>query len=315
MNLSNPIFFSVQLGNNGVYSKFLEVHVKESEDLSRKAATDTLRHIENYIDKNHSLIGISLYGDHFQNYDLNALFQKCRKRDIKISIDISCNESNTNFIIKNIDYIDVIRISLFSLNAMKHNKMFVDNELEYVMNFIDNIQAFQVGKVMIIPILEENWEELAQISEYAEKKNYKINPLPIPQYCDCSDEILSYKSFNQFSKRLAALQNCLGDKVYLDIPIAYRYFQKNSICPAMRLSFDVTFEGKIRPCKFTNINLGNIEDINIHWAKNKEIWGKAHKCIECSDFGQCGGGCLGNKKSLFETDFYCTKNRREVGYV
>ena len=299
--VNKPIFFSCQIGSPGVYSKFC--NVDNSYDKLDVYVGSIIRYIKN----NKQLIGISIYGSSLNNPKVLELLQICKERNLQVAVDLSCNDCDVEFFYKNISYINVVRILLYSLDHTKHNNMFDGNNHKNLLKFVDGLTNKKIGKVVVIPVTNDNYDELIQISDWAHNKKFKINPLPVPKCCGSKVNVLGKENFKTFLKCLQVLQKDLGDELYLDTPVGYEYFNKPCVCPSFRLSFDVCGNLGIRSCKFSENFLGKIEDVNMDWAVYKNLWRKSNQCLKCSDFDKCGGGCICNKYSIGERDFYCSK--------
>ena len=224
-----------------------------------------------------------------------------------------CNSDDVSFFNQNKSLINVVRVLLFSLESDKHNSMFYDNDYEKVLSFIDSLENQNIGKVVVVPITDDNYSELTLLSSWIYSKGFKINPIPIPKCCGDKVKVLGKDNFETFLQDLQILQHDLGEELYLDTPIGYEKFYKPCVCPAFRLSFDLHNGFGIRPCKFSKTFMGKIENINLNWATCKNLWQKSEQCLRCSDFEKCGGGCICNKNTIDEKDFYC--NKKEEDFV
>jgi radical SAM protein with 4Fe4S-binding SPASM domain len=106
--------------------------------------------------------------------------------------------------------------------------------------------------------------------------------------------------------RLRAIRCAHGEDLYLDTPVAYRHLGASSVCPALRLSIDVGCDGTLRPCKFSRLSLGTIQDLGQVWDRSGDIWSRCGECLRCKDHNRCGGGCLANKADCTQRDHYCS---------
>lgn len=302
MQLGSPVFLSFQVGDAGVYSRFVN---KCTIGISNYDIDIVTKSVIEYINNTQALIGVSLYGRSISESGIIELLQKCFDRDIKVAVDLSCNKMDIEFFNRYEKYFDLVRVSIYSLEPEKHNRMFEQNEHSDVLDFINSVADLKKGKVLVIPLLEDNWSEISDIAEFSVKHGFKINPLPIPRYCINNQGSLSNDSFVKLLEELSNIQNLYENQLYLDVPAGYKYFNKPSICPALRLSIDIGADGTVRPCKFSNISLGSIGELKQKWTTFKEIWNKSDKCTKCSEQSKCGGGCLANKQSLSDIDDYC----------
>jgi len=297
-----PIFFSLQIGNNSVYSKFIDCVYKENIRID-----ELVNNVINYLEKTTAIIGLSLYGDVFQESSIEKLLIFCKSKNIKTSYDISCEKMNVSFFNNYLNYFDLVRVLFFSMDPQKHNKMFFGNEFKEVTDFIKTISLNKIGKVLVMPVLENNLKELESICQFASDNNFKINPLPIPVWCGTNNTVLSKEHYEIFLNKLATLKNIYGDCLYLDVPAGYKHFTKPSICPGLRLSFDVNSLGQVRPCKFSSFILCDLINIQRYWNSCSELWHSADSCKICVDYDKCGGGCMGNKKNICDADYYCSR--------
>lgn len=231
------------------------------------------------------------------------LINRCREKSIQVSFDISCSENDKAFIKDNIALINVVRLFIYSLDNKKNDVMFFDNSLDSITHFIAYLKKKPLEKVMVMPILQNNYFEMPDILKICIENGFKFNPLPIPIYCNKHISHLSKDSISDFMK---LLQSMWCDELYLDFPLCYM-LGKPSICPALRMSVDIGMNGKIKPCKFSKFNLGDITNLHAEWRDFYRYWNKSESCNQCPDLLSCGGGCFANKRNCYEQDYYCVR--------
>lgn len=90
-------------------------------------------------------------------------------------------------------------------------------------------------------------------------------------------------------------------------------------CEALKTSLEITSDGKVIPCSFLPIEIGNVREASLQeiWHSKKvnqarKIFDENYlkgKCSLCCFRKECGGGCLANSYALFKKfhigDVYC----------
>lgn len=302
INFNSPSFISIEIDENSVYKNIISSPPSEM-DISMD---NILKELINYLSDKVPL-GISVYGD-LKKYNLFDLFEFCLKNNIQLGYDLACNNYTIKYIKQHFENFQLFRLLLFSLDAQTNDRFFPGNELKYIHSFVDNNIAGNKGRVIVIPVVQENLFEIEDIIDYALKNGYRANPLPIPSNCALrmGAQPLTKSEYIHLAEVVSAYFNRYGDRIYLDMPAAFNIIKKKALCPAFRLSVDITSRGYIRPCKFFDIYFKDIYSMDKLWKENRNII--PLKCQRCDMKFSCGGGCIANADFTDGCDIYCLRD-------
>lgn len=300
IKLPYPSFISVEINKKSVYSKLLYGDFTYSNYCRPQVINDIMKSLNDNIP-----IGISLYGDIIDADIIDIFIEFCNKHNICLGYDIACNKNTMNVIKKYYNEIQLFRVVLYSLDAKINDSFGGNNKLSDIKSFVKEISSVKTGKVLVIPVVHENIDEIEQLIKFSLMNNFHANPFPLPYKCALRINAtpLSKGEFIRLSKIISRYYSIYKNNIYLDIPTAYEIIKKSSICPAFRLSVDVSSDGQIRYCKFSNQKLGYINNLDSIW--HKKYIKLPEKCIACENKEKCGGGCIANVKQKGEHDLNC----------
>lgn len=284
-----PLFISCQISDQNVFSPFLKY--------TNKLFHLDVRGIEEIIHKSEGLIGLSLYGSLNAEKAIMRILNLCKEKDVKVGIDLNCNLNELKLLKKILKYIDLVRITVFSLDERKHEKYYSQfNDYLSIITALRTSVEYNI-KLIIFPLTDENIDEFENIYCFCRKMKIKLNPIFIPK---TSKLLLTYHNYNQFIHSLKKINDF--NNIYIDFPTSCRDIRQSSVCPAMRYSIDAIGD-RLRPCKFAGFTIGPTYDLKKIWENYD--WNFSNKCKVCEFFRKCGGGCLLNRNKKNNTDFYC----------
>ena len=289
---NHPLFISLKVNENSVYDKMINhAHNYDVENI--------LAILKEFIKNNRIPIGISIYGNIFTDSSENNLknyfeefFDFCKNESIQLGYDCNTNDLNADRITVLNNYFDLYRLFIYSLDDNKNNLFFSENSLENVKKIVMSDYLKNKGKVMVVPITKYNIEELYELCNFSIKNGFKFNPLylPVSTQQRIVTKEMDIKAKQQFINTVKELYNKYPSEVYLDVPCSFKTIGIECICNAGLFSIDISGDGKIKSCKFSNKLLGDINNLT-------EIWNNFERtinsnCSKCAVYNNCGGGCL-----------------------
>lgn len=285
-----PIFISISLPHPSVYTPFMRFYDSKDFEIDK---------LEQFVENNDEIIGISLYGDICNLGILKKVIHMCSVKNIKISVDVNCNKSNLDLLDEVSSNIELSRVTLLSFDKYKHNRYYSGfNNYDDVLCALRDIEKYKI-RVLNFPLLDDNICEINEVYSFCREKNIKFNPIFVPNNVNGK---LSGKKFKIFMDTIKTINDY--ENLYLDFPASFEVVGKSCICPAMRFSIDI-LGNNLRVCKFSDESIGNIDAV-------KEVWDSfdfkfSEKCKKCGEFNLCGGGCLLNRDNALNVDEYCQK--------
>lgn len=188
-------------------------------------------------------------------------------------------------------------------NALSH---FADTiyKIEQEMQLFKRVKAKY--KVVVIYIGASDYafvDKLRTCIDIFANMGFLINIMLIPKQLS-KNEFLDNEALLEVCDVVSRCVEAYGDRVYGDFPaisVQNKYNNLKGRCPASLFSLNVNGDGIITPCKFSNIQLGNIDDDIVDvWEKWNNILIREDLCLRCEENTVCGRGCIAN----WEDDYY-----------
>ncbi|RBR28915.1 radical SAM/SPASM domain-containing protein [Enterococcus cecorum] len=219
---------------------------------------------------------------------------------------------NEEYILKNLNKFNSIQLSIDSIkhfDKLRPHKSEI-NVLEKIAYFIEKCISCNFSNLSVNTVVsKKNILELADILNFCITNNvYKVRLSPI----FTKNSHLLYKDDEYDSYFYDLISNYTDKGIeFLSDPFCHpwSYAVKHDInnyssplfCPAQKTELEIDPNGNVYPCPFLHNEkhlMGNIltDDFDNIWASGVESlerleWSKRKKCINCSQYKDCGGGC------------------------
>ncbi|MFZ2414954.1 MAG: radical SAM protein [Minisyncoccia bacterium] len=279
----------------------------------KKMHDTTFNEVMNYIKINNNLTTIAISGgEPLLDERLNRIFSMCKEKEIQISIDTNYNVplgEQSNVILN----FGQIRVKLFSTISEKHDRLVGVSghyqKISQFMSWLDN--NFRYSKVLLFPILSSNLNEIEQVAEFAIDRGFYCNFFTFPRGSNRL-AALSKKDYIYVMKKVSDIFELYPKRIFLDFPLAGLNDRSlKNICPAIFISSHIDVDGYLRPCKYSSIKIGSLNEYSLHdlWEMQKmEVQRLNSHCLNCNRYSDCGGGCFANKTDR-NIDYYCPRTR------
>lgn len=228
-----------------------------------------------------------------------------------MSIDTNCSFSS-NKLPENVFDCGQVRVKLLSMDRLKNNRLTGSKgHSERTLQFIDWLSREYMGsKVLLFPILSCNWMEMAHAAQFALCHGFYCNFFPYPR--SYAKGIMSRNEYYQALKIASRLAEEYPKDIFLDFPLAGAADKsRKNICPAHSVSAHIDIDGFLSPCKYSIAKIGSIGECSLSdlWTRQLSIVKEVNQsCSKCSQYSECGGGCLGNKADD-GIDYYCLRHQ------
>lgn len=302
---NSPLIISLAMNNScGLRCSFCR-EGSGNRSLSNKALFKFL----DFIKGRNSLTSVVLSGgEPLLDPRLNMILEACRLKDIQISVD-----TNGNWTLRDVPRLitqfNQIRVKLFSLAEKKHDALAgVKGHGERTYEIIDWISKnIKTSKVLLIPIVSSNLEEMDEIANYAIENGFYCNFFPYPKEFS-PDAALSKEEYFLAATMAGLIAKRYSEKIFLDFPSAGLINESLvNLCPAVYISSHIDVDGGFRLCKYASTSMGSLEVSSIQdlWKAQQEVVQKKNKgCVRCDSYKICGGGCMASKEKD-GTNYYC----------
>ncbi len=188
----------------------------------------------------------------------------------------------------------------------------IKNKTRYFKNIIKLASMNNEYRVIIIYITNKSFKYLDLLDVFVErliKLDFMVCIFPLPINFLKEEYRITKNEFWTLANTVNKIADKFAPMVYGDFPVcSHLYPNLEGMCPSIELLINISQDGTLTPCRFTNLNLGNIkyDAINSVWAKWKSIdKGLNNPCNHCSSLSSCRSGCIANWDTSKNIDQYC----------
>lgn len=253
-------------------------------------------------------------GEPTLNPEFSDIVNFLYKNDLLIRLHTTglIDKKSKQFILENLEKFTSIQISIDSIKNFSKLRPHVHKKdtLKEVSSFIEKCIFYNFSNLSVnIVISKINILELSDIFDFCLK--HKVNKIRLSPIFS-KNKYLLYDD-NDYDSYFYSLISNYQEKgiTFLSDPFCHpwSYAIKHKIddysaplfCPAQKTEFEIDSLGNVYPCPFLHNKehlLGNIlyENFEKIWNSgvdnlNKLHWSTRKKCLSCSLYKDCGGGC------------------------
>jgi len=256
-----------------------------------------LKELIEYIYERGMAIGGIFTNGTLLNYDIIRLCEK-----YTLTFFVSLDGLNSNYILRKSDYNKVVK----TIKEMKKYNCYVRiNTLVTKYNYNEILKLYD-----ILTMLKVDGWRISTVFPHGRGAKYYYD-----LYIDINDELkLYYEILKKYLSDNMSFDLELGNVVRILDGVVWmeKYSDTSLACWYFSNQIVIWPDGRVTPCTWLSINLGNVKKESL-----RDIWQRAIKykkirinelkaCSNCPLLYMCGGGCraraLLNRESIFEKD-------------
>ncbi len=256
------------------------------------------RRVCNYIESsNDKGVLVLTGGEPFLDLRFGEIISLARNKGWLTSVDTLCMFQER----PRLDYVQQVRLRLFSLNPDLHNRITGEGHsfwktIEFGEWLAENYSG---EKILVFPVCRENSGETGAVLNWCHRFNFTPNIFIVPRRHEYALDVQSYHLVLKELCRLPLMD------IIIDVPLLGLMGWPN-LCPSGRLAMFIGAKGEVKPCPHFPYPLCWLEeDIAGAWRTVREkVAAMNETCRICEHFSICGGGCPANK-TVSGKDYYC----------